>query len=482
VVLEINGNAIFAKSGLNRPDDYKFFNFLRTGGDDEVEFFEKLLTGSKEAGISAEKVVIYFSELPNYTIIVPIVDRNAFEGWVKKSFAEPQAGKGFYYLDDGDFRIVWNDNLASFSTPPTGEQTDEQLKPKKNGLLATNSDFQQFAKKNADIRLWFKYGSVMNFYSKMMLMHGITQDKLFPGQEEMTNISAHSYLDYEDGKIVGTSNLYPPEEIEKLQKKFPVFKKNFDSDILKDMPEQSYFAFNVFVNINEYLKIVRQGVESMLPNIDESELTLRSAEMFGFFDSPQLKSVVEALKGDMLLSIHGFNKGIFTYPLASAVFTVNGEDAFKNILELLPKDIYREQGGYYTISVSDNVLIPVYFAYRDSRIFVSNDVDAVKAFTEGRQGKTFADNPVTEMMKDKMVVYFNLDFDSYPENLKMLIQNLMGHEYKMFTSAISIYERMYISTSMSSMEFSLQLKNKNVNSLKQILKNIDKTFSSAWTN
>jgi uncharacterized protein (DUF2344 family) len=115
-------------------------------------------------------------------------------------------------------------------------------------------------------------------------------------------------------------------------------------------------------------------------------------------------------------------------------------------------------------------------------VFLSNDLDAIKAFVEGRQGKTFADNPIGKAMSDKMIFYINLDFETYPDNIKMMLQNFMGYQYKLFVSAIEIYEGIYASADTKyNMEFSLQLKNKNVNSLKQILKNIDKATSSSWT-
>jgi hypothetical protein len=167
--------------------------------------------------------------------------------------------------------------------------------------------------------------------------------------------------------------------------------------------------------------------------------------------------------------------------LASASFTVNGENAFNDILKLIPKDLYKKEDGYYS-TITSKTFIPFYFAYKNNKVFVSNDLDASKAFKDGSKGKTFADNPVSKIMSDKMLFYINFDYATYPENIKMLLQNAMGQKYKIFTSFIDIYECMYFTGDTNyNMEFNLYLKNENVNSLKQILKNIDKTISSAWT-
>jgi hypothetical protein len=504
MVVEVNGNTIFAKSGLDNPDNYNFMKFLKLMDNDVSKFIESFFKGSKEAGISAGKVLFYMTKLPDYAVIFPMLDKTAFENWLKKSDApEPKDGDKFRYISiEKNLNLAWTDKWAVISGASSREQIAELFEPKNDdGLLATSSDFQQFAKKNADSRLWIQGIAFIDIY-KAMLSFNISNhisggghhhgnfdfhkyddkfiDEIF---KDYANLSTHSYLNSEDGKITGSASFYPPEEVEKLKEKYPVFKKSFNTEIIKDMPEQSYLAFNTFIDVKEYIKLMQQNIERMLSGGNMPEIEGKSEELFKFFDSPELKSVVEALGGDILLSIHGFNKGMFTYPLASASFTVNGESAFNDILKLIPNDFYKKnEDGYYS-TFTNKTFIPVYFAYKKNKVFVSNDLDAIKAFKDGAKGKTFADNPVSKIMTDKMVFYINLDYATYPENIKMLAQNFMGDGYKVFTSFIDIFECTYFSGDTNyNMEFSLQLKNKNVNALKQILKNIDKASSSAWTN
>jgi hypothetical protein len=491
LVVEVNGNEIFAKSGLNTPDEYNFFSVMKLMGGESASFVESFLKGSKEAGINAEKILFYVSKLPDFTVHIPVVDKAAFEGWLKKSNSpEPVTEGNFSYIPIADgVNIAWNDALAIVSSASSREQIAELFKSKKDGLLATSDDFKEFAKKNADIRLWARYEFLIDSYKNLTVLNtgrrfdSEDTEKLFLNMEDFKKLSTHSYLNFEDGKIVGTASGYPPEEIDRLYKKYPIIKESFNAGLIKDMPEQSYLAFNIFINVVEYTKLIRQNIETILSNgsVDDSEFEEKSEELFKLFDSSELKSIVDALDGDVLVNIHGFNKGFFTYPLASAGFTVKGEEAFNSILKLIPQNFYRKQDGYYTISV-EQTFIPVYFAYRDGRVFVSNDLTAVKAFTGGQQEKTFADNPAGKIMTDKMLFYINLDYDTYPDHVKMLVQNFMGKEYKYFTSSIELYEYVYFAGDKYTVNFTLQLKNKNVNSLKQIFKNIDKTTASLWTN
>jgi hypothetical protein len=484
MVFEINGNEIFTKSGLSSPDNYNFLNILKMMDAASYKFLEKFFKGSKEAGISAEKILIYISQLSDYAINIPVCDRKIFENFLKEAKTREPS-------DEGEFRytaiahgvnIAWNDKFAIISGASSREKIAELFKIKDDGLLAKSSDFQEFAKKNADIRLWLRYNFFIEWYKQLMFLrpdfNAKLLDNLSSQLEDFANVSMHSYLNFEDGKITGNASFYPPEEVENLQKKYPVFKESFDAAILKDMPEQSYLAVNAFFDIKEYVKILRQNFENMLNNIDDSRIGERRDELFEALDSPEFKSVVDALKGDLLISIHGFNNGFIAYPFVSASFTVNGESAFENILKLIPKDFYKKQDNYYLIT-ANKTFIPLYFAYSDSKVFVSNDLNATKAFTEGRKGKTFADNPISKIMTDKSALYINLNFETYPDNIKMLLQNTMGDNYKMFTSLVEIYEYIYIAGDTKyNMEFSLQLKNKNVNALKQILTNIDKAIPS----
>jgi hypothetical protein len=487
VVLEIDGKDIIAKSGLNHPDDYKFFNLISLAEKEGADYLKHLLKGSKEAGINIDNTLVYVTQFPSFAMIVPVVDKSAFEQWLKKfESPEPVVDGEISYIVEHDLYTAWNDHLLILSENASLDQLKARFSPQEKGLLATNDDFKHFADRDADMRLWLRYSSLIDVY-KNIGISSISSDKNSLDElpfdiHDFDNISVHSYLDFKNGQIEGKAEFYPASEVDKLKKKYPIFKEQFDTEILKDMPEQSYLAFNVSINVKEYVSLMRQNFEKMLSSryTDQFDIYEHSAELFEFLDSPEFQSVVDALAGDMLLDIHGFNKGLITYPLISADFTVNGESAFINILNLLPKDLYQKEDQYYKIA-ADKSPIPVYFGYKNNRVFVSNDIDAIKQFIEGRKGKTLADSPVGKMMTNKMVFYINLNYATYPENIAMLIQNSMGSSYKLFTSAIEIYEGMYFAGKEYSMDFSLQLKNKEVNSLKQILTNIDQTFLSAWT-
>jgi hypothetical protein len=495
IVYEIDGNAIFAKSGLNRPDDYKFLNFLKLMNGDASTFIEGFLKNSKDAGIGADNILICVSKLPCAAAYFSVRDKAILESWLKKAeLPDPNNEGAFSYISvSNGFNIAWNDDVAVIASESySREQLAELITPKDNGLMVENEDFQKFADKNADIRLWMKYTAVTDALTNLLFFKedkDLDKKLSFLGMisEDYANISLHSYLDFEDGKITATASLSPAEEVKKLKEKYPINKESFDTEICKDMPEQSYLATNLAINVEEMFRLIQQSIEKLvITGVDpdyKNSMESQLKEMTDFFESPAVKTVIGALGGDFLLSIHGFNNGIITYPLASMSISLNGENAFDDILKLIPASSYTKQDGYYSVSYS-KAFMPFYFAYKNSRAFVSNSLEAVKGFVDGTGEKTFADNPVSSQMSNKMLMYLNLDYASYPENIKMLLQNVvMKQNYNRIISIIDIYEGIYYSSDANyTCEFSLQLKNKNVNALKQILTNLDKTLSSAWMN
>jgi len=480
-VMEIDGRDILKKSGLDKPDDYKFMAMLKLMGGDIYSIFESLLKGSKDAGVSIDNICIY-ADVPRFAVSFQMLDEKAFENNLKKGgYPEPQEGKSYRYVLHGNSYIAWNSQMLILTPNDSRENIAEIFKPKADGLLATNSDFQAFVKNKSDVRMWIKYGGFVKYVQSVF---GFGE---FSWLSDFEDVLVHWYTDSKDGQINGSMKVYPAEVVNKLKEKYPIM-KSFDNSLLKDMPEQSFLAFNAAINVQEYFKIVKENMASMVDGVNSSMndsyyqelLAEKYEELAEILETPEVKKVVDALAGDILFSIHGFNKGLLTYPLMSMNFSVKGESAFKDILSLMPSSLYKFTDGYYTSYLGK--FIPVYFAYKDNKVFVSSDLEAIQNFVAGGKGKNFSQNPVSKAMSDKWIVYMNMDFESYPENIRLLLQNYMGPSFSMFSPIIDIYSSMQFSADENyNVDFTMQFKNSNVNALKQILKSIDKVASSSWS-
>ncbi|MDR2466276.1 MAG: DUF4836 family protein [Prevotellaceae bacterium] len=486
-VAEINGKAFLSKSGLNNPDDYKFMNMGRLIGGEQFAFVEALCKGSKDAGVSADNILICLTSPKEISAYAKVLDVNALEGWLKKlGLEEPVRGDGYKgCINKEGICMAWNEKqlIVSAKPVPSG-QIAELFSEKKDGLLAVNEDFKKFAERKADMRSWLKYSLFSDLYK------AFSGDVLSPLTEQMKdvgNLSVHGYLDFNDGKIVASGSINPPSEVAKYVEKYPLAKEAFNTELYGDLPEKAYLQFNVAINVIEYFKLFRQTLELNLQKYNGDE-SANSEEMKKFLDGPELKSVLDALDGDILFSIHGFKQSNIPMPEMTLVFSVKGESAFNDILALIPKDqIVKSPDGYY---VYDNpgmseLSLSLSFAFKNNRVIVSNDLESTAMFVGKKKGKTFADNPVSATIGNRPAGFcINLDLNSYPDNFKLFLRNFIkGGSYDIFASIIDIYDKAYAMGRIADFEAVLQFKNPNVNSLKQIFKSVDKISSgkpSSW--
>ena len=212
---------------------------------------------------------------------------------------------------------------------------------------------------------------------------------------------------------------------------------------------------------------------SVVANDYKTEAMLRQMEeMQAVLDNPNVKIVTDALSGDVLFNIYGFAQGM-PIPLFGLAFTVKNEQAFQNLLALLPQEITEKlikNEKYYMFSQQGFAL---FMAYRDNRVFVTDDSNAIDAFTGKGQDKTLksiADsNLKNSLLNDISLFYINLDLDTYPPTIKSFITN------KEALGILSYFkDASFGATSISEGNFSIRLKDEKQNSLKTIIGLVDK--------
>ena len=488
-VFELNGKAFLSKSGLNNPADYKFMNMARLLGGEQFSFVEALCKGSKDAGVSADNILICLTSPNEFSAYANVLDVTALEGWLKKAgLDEPVRGSGFKgcVCKDGTC-VAWSEKqlIVSSKEVPKGEIA-ELFIGKKDGLLAVNEDFRKFAERKADMRGWFKYSLFSDLYNTLGYM-GTQLPTVTEQMKDLENITAHGYLDFNDGKIVASVGLNPPSEVEKYVQKYPLMKKSFNTELYKHLPETAFVQFNLAINVNEYFKLFRQALEPNMKKYGNEEFP-HSEELKKLIDGPELKTVLNALDGDILFSIHGFKQAEIPMPEMTLVLSVKSESAFNEMLAMIPKgQVVKSPDGYYVYDTPETsaMSLSLSFAYKDNKLIVSNDLESTERFIGKKSGKSFADNPMSATLGDKPSgFYLNLSLGEYPDNIKAFLRNYMKvSSYDLFASIIEIYDKIYATGSITDFEGVLQFKNSNINSLKQIFKSVDKIASgspSSW--
>jgi len=176
--------------------------------------------------------------------------------------------------------------------------------------------------------------------------------------------------------------------------------------------------------------------------------------------------------GDAVLNVYGFAQGIMPMPLVGLSFNVKNEDAFNKLLALVPE--VNKSGDYYYISES---FLVVYFAYRNNVVMVTNDSDLIQRFSKGqKETKNMLTNPATSNINNMAsAMYFNLDLDSYPENIKIIVNQFIQSQTGFNSDIVTHFlKEVYLRGDKdNSGIFSIKLKDEKKNSLKSIFEMID---------
>ncbi|MDR1866624.1 MAG: DUF4836 family protein [Bacteroidales bacterium] len=458
--------------GLN---EYGFIQKIRQAAFDEdaslQSLFDRVIADPKLVGIDTERTYLYAGggddpEKMYVSLVLKVQNAATFETALREAFSEevPEIqDKGAYKLlqTDEQAALVWNQQLLFLFAGNITELDYEECfaRPKGKSILSV-ADFNEFGKHSYDIGFWASYGTFINMYQKAFnrLTGVFSVNELFTELEE-TYI--HAYLNFDNGAVNLSSVLTPKEKAEAFYKKFPLIKKDFNQKLLNDFPETSYLAFKMSVDLLEYVKLIK----SMVPGF--------AAQSGDILDDPDTNTVLNALNGDFLFSLYGFAQGPLPIPLLGLDFTVKSKDDFDRLVALIPKDAVKSQDDHYVISLGP---VPsIYFAYKDNRVFLTDDAESIETFLKSGHDKTLASGELgADLKKSLYLFYLNMDVDSYPEKIRLMLQSgLGGDALKSLLESLSPYKDFTAKTTDDYESIiTLRFKSRG-NSLKQILESID---------
>jgi hypothetical protein len=473
-VIALENKQITDKSGLDHPEDFKIFDYINKaiGENEEVaSFYNKLVRDSKAAGVDKDRFYLYGATQEegigtNYfdygALIVKLSDAEVFEALLKVSGLTDIQDRGTYkMIESNDLTVVWNKQIAQIFGGNV-YQIDFETSFKRPKNILSVADFEQFQQRSYDVGLWMSYGALMTRINGMKDVVELTGMSKFI--DEFSDTHIHAYLDFNDAEILLSIVATPQDKMELFYKNLA---KEFNQQLLNDSPETSFFAFNMSVNMAEYIRLLK-------------DMTGNAILFDEMLNDATTSTVINAFEGDLLLNLYGFAQGPLPLPLAGVGFTVKDRESFDRLVFLLKREMpVSAVGEHYSVSLGG--FIPAYFAFKDNRVLVTNDAENIAEFLKGRSGKTLASNPIGNIMKESHYSsYINLDFDSYPEAIRNLAQASMGNKFESFRSTISPFKDLTVRTTdkYRGSSMSLRFKNKG-NSLKQLLQSIDKIVAES---
>ena len=168
-------------------------------------------------------------------------------------------------------------------------------------------------------------------------------------------------------------------------------------------------------------------------------------------------------------------------PMMGVTFDIDNSDEFAENLELFELDeevMFEREGDIFYWMLNDQ--FPVYLAVHDGVGFFTNDENLADSFVEGKLESHLNSNA---NFNSNFISHFflNLDYNSYPSSFKSVFDAALDDGPKAAKRVVEELDRMFASVEFSSennssVEMSLNLNDKSVNSLSAIISFIEKNY------
>ncbi|MDR1154070.1 MAG: DUF4836 family protein [Bacteroidales bacterium] len=473
-VIAFENKQLTGKSGFNNLNDCKLFqkmcDQMKIGDKGVQKMIDQFLENPKSSGLHLDQSYFFVVKRGEGVFGAMLFGMNhvaTFEASLKETM-QATGNTEFHAEDKGAYKIAranggvvaWNRELllvGGGKDCATVNYDEFFARPQEKSIVSV-TDFNDFNKRDYDIGFWASYDAVTDLASPAAYMQ--KRDI----REELSGAYIHSYLSFENGEARLSTLMTPPSKVKDFFAKYAAIKTDFDNSLLRTFPDKSYLTLKLSLNMTEYFQMLREISKLLDAGFPTDRMML---------NNPDVNTMISGLAGDLILSVYDFVQGPLPVPLLGVAFTVKSRDDFDKMLATIPQKIIRQKEEYYVVSTG--MMVSVYLAYRDNRVYITDDADAIAAFTgKGFDRHMAASSLGKSMEKSLCLFYINLDADRYPERVRSLLQSELGAKAGESLNFLKPYRDFSLSIDPDyELVFSLKLKDASQNSLKQILKNFD---------
>lgn len=340
------------------------------------------------------------------------------------------------------------------------EKSDRLLSLEKSNSVNDISSFKQFVKDSKDINIWLSGSSLKPFISKMPQYAGMAFS--------LDECAFTGYLDFKDGEITIDSKAYYSSQV---IKDFNLDKDMvFDKDLFKTVPKDNFVMMGLTLDMDMFESSMKK--ESAFEMIDQ-----QCQKQCGVDFSTALKS----FNPSMLLTLSDVNQieiGRYgrksTMPELNLAMSLNSAEDHQWLKDLLAKHTQYSNNGYYQLTVSEG--IDVYFDLNDHHLVITNSEHNIKIATGKSTAPSFDDSKlVLHFQKTPYFIYLDADYNHFTESMKAVIENEFPPYQRDFISGDkAIFKDAEITMLDNTVgSLSIRMKDKDENSLKQIITLVD---------
>ena len=513
-VMVVDGKVLNEKSGvgdITQTDIYK--KALNSFNDEEMadfKQFEYLLKDSKESGLGINDEFILFVKMENGEPIIgmnfKVLDKSKVDALFEKVIAKEEDGVKIINEDglsilkatNKEAVIIWNEKqLLVYAQVESGSETilasaKALMSQSASESISSNTTYTDFYAKKKDVSFWLNYDLFLKNMAPAQQMMIMSQ---MPFSMEGTYF--YGYVDFQKGQVVTEYESIMNDEMKDWMKKYQIMNDNFDTDVLKMLPKNSYanmeFSFSL---INYYHLFMDMFKEKQ---VDTEVYTARVEKEIGM----TIDELLESFSGEMAITMHGLEmkeKTSMSYGIDeetgefkmeektsmqpevkySAVIKFENDKVW-NLIETRAADLgIQKTGDVYSVAQAG-----VSFTYINNIMVITNDsVLMADLIANGSVEPNLKSTDVASYL-DQFPVYLEVDMnlDNYKEELVEMLKgqgNVMTPE---LMKNLNIFSRFQvIATSQTSAKFVLQLKDDSKNSLEVIINDASKAIGELSQN
>ncbi len=525
VVTVIDVYSLYKKGNLEDLEDLEFFKTfqkeIRNEDKKVANFLDDLKDDPTMTGVDFTKdVFMYYidegSDEKFVCVSLDINDEEKFAEFLEDMF--DKAGVDFevkkedlykYFIVQNEVAFAWDNDKAVIVTAEnwsSRENLDLEVETlfelKGNKQIRANKEFMTFYHNKKDINFWMS----SNLFASSFYLEQLEKEL----DVDLTDNYISAFIEFDDDRISLQGKMFPNKEVKEMMKKDNVWDHDFDNALLKYLPKQSFANLAMSFNPSENYEIMQeQGEIESIEKEFEKEM--------GF----ELKDLVESLEGSMVFSLSNLEETTYSYdtyrmvyndkktrlydaskneyyyeggyeyrdttetrtttlPVMSLVFDLNSDKYIKKVINKIPEGQVEEKDDYYEVKLDGSY--SGYFAFDDDAFLFTNDKKSINAFKDGGLGSNSlsGSSKLSDFSGGGYYAYLNLNYDDYPKEIKKILkdeQNDREEEmFEIWTDFARGIELKMIDN--FTLEFNLETKDDDKNSLQQLLELIDESFKS----
>ncbi|MCK5846198.1 MAG: DUF4836 family protein [Bacteroidales bacterium] len=326
--------------------------------------------------------------------------------------------------------IAWNENTAIIYSVTKGYCNNEFLVEKAGDLvtqkysnsISSNKTFVEFYENRKDISVWFNSDFVL---------HSLNYEYQTIAKMQMPinlkGIEYNYHISFEKGNAIAESQLVLPKELESLVDDYKIIKDDFDDDILKYIPAESFANFSIAIDAHELYRMIKDLYKERQVNIDGVESMAEAAMDI------DIENMFSAINGELIINVHRVDIkedslmakcGNSLDFKVSVLVKLDNDEVYKSFLKIFEDNEKKMVDGYYVLNDDKDEL---YATMVDNIMMITNEKVVIVNFVAKKElSPSLKDSDIAKHLNNYALFgKINLNFSDYANET----QNYYNKQY-----------------------------------------------------